>query len=120
MLRLFKVQLPSRQQIRMLVKEYFENVHPLRCYAFIHRPSFIQRLDESSNEDHARNGLLHVVCALGAKYDGFYKAYQAMTDETPGFMPCNTQAVCIPCHPRRSSLLAMTGRRKLCPCSSPT
>lgn len=65
---LFKSQLPSRQRVRMLVKEYFENVHPLRCYAFIHRPSFIQRLDESSSDDHARNGLLHIVCALGAKF----------------------------------------------------
>lgn len=52
----------------MLVKEYFENIHPLRCYAFIHRPSFLQRIEESSNEDHARNSLLHIVCALGAKF----------------------------------------------------
>lgn len=60
----------------MLVKEYFENIHPLRCYAFIHRPSFLQRLEESSTEDHARNGLLHVVCALGAKYDNDVKLGQ--------------------------------------------
>lgn len=64
---LFRPQLPNRQKVRILAKEYFENVHPLRCYAFIHRPSFIQRLDESSSEDHARNALLHIVCALGAK-----------------------------------------------------
>jgi len=61
----------------MLVKEYFENIHPLRCYAFIHRPSFIQRLEESSNEDHAGNGLLYVVCALGAKY---VKSCKAVTN----------------------------------------
>lgn len=64
---LFRPQLPNRQKVRILAKEYFENIHPLRCYAFIHRPSFIQRLDESSTEDHARNALLHIVCALGAK-----------------------------------------------------
>lgn len=64
---LFRPQLPNRQKVRILAKEYFENVHPLRCYAFIHRPSFIQRLDESSSEDHAKNALLHIVCALGAK-----------------------------------------------------
>lgn len=66
-IRLFRPQLPNRQRVRILAKEYFENIHPLRCYAFIHRPSFIQRLDESSNDDHSRNALLHVVCALGAK-----------------------------------------------------
>lgn len=64
---LFRPQLPGRQRVRMLVKEYFENIHPLRCYAFIHRPSFIQRLDETSSDDHSRDGLLHIVCALGAK-----------------------------------------------------
>ena len=65
---LYKPHLPSRQRTRMLVKEYFENIHPLRCYAFIHRPSFLQRIEESSNEDHDRNSLLHIVCALGAKF----------------------------------------------------
>jgi Fungal specific transcription factor domain. len=50
----------------MLVEQYFINIHPLRAFAFIHKPSFLQQLDgEISN--HHNHALLHVICALGAQ-----------------------------------------------------
>ena len=59
--------LPSPQKITLLVEEYFNNVHPLRCYAFIHRPTFLQKLDKRSPNQHQDNALLHIICALGAQ-----------------------------------------------------
>lgn len=65
--RLTETQLPSRGRCRILVKEYFDNIHPLRSFSFIHRPSFVQRLDEGLLVNGPGHILLHVVCALGAK-----------------------------------------------------
>ncbi|OQU94697.1 Fungal specific transcription factor domain-containing protein [Cladophialophora immunda] len=65
---LYKSQLPLRSKIRLLVKEFMENVYPLRCYAFIHKPSFMEKLDDDSTESQQGNALLLVVCALGAKF----------------------------------------------------
>ncbi|KAJ5976673.1 hypothetical protein N7501_000015, partial [Penicillium viridicatum] len=59
--------LPNPSRIAMLVEQYFINIHPLRAFAFIHKPSFLQRLDaEISN--HHNHALLHVICALGAQF----------------------------------------------------
>ncbi|KAJ5369212.1 uncharacterized protein N7496_008972 [Penicillium cataractarum] len=59
-------QLPDPWKIRLLVEEYFNNIHPLRCFAFIHRPTFLQRLDKDNKYSH--NALLHIICALGAQF----------------------------------------------------
>lgn len=53
----------------MLVEEYFNNVHPLRAFAFMHKPSFLQRLDGELAKSRNNHALLHIVCALGAQYD---------------------------------------------------
>ena len=66
-LRLVFPELPSKENIRCLVDEYFANVHPLRCFGFIHKPSFMQRLDEGLSANHTGNALLYIICALGAK-----------------------------------------------------
>lgn len=50
----------------VLVDNYFAHVHPIRCFAFLHRPSFLRRVDEELASD-VRTALLHVVCALGAQ-----------------------------------------------------
>ena len=59
--------LPAIDKIRTLVEYYFANVHPLRCFGFLHKPSFMRRLDsgDAGSEDDA---LLHIVCALGALF----------------------------------------------------
>ena len=60
--------LPSREKLCRLIDEYFANVHPLRCFGFIHKPSFMQKLDEGLSSNHSGNALLFTVCALGAKF----------------------------------------------------
>ena len=53
-----------------LVEEYFLNVHNLRSFGFIHKPTLMQQLDDWSDvsyKDNTHNILLHVICALGAK-----------------------------------------------------
>jgi hypothetical protein len=65
--RLHSPQLPDKQRIKILVEEYFAHVHPLRCFGFVHKPSFMQRLDEDMESCCNNESLLHIVCALGAK-----------------------------------------------------
>lgn len=52
-----------------MVEQYFANVHPLRCFGFVHKPSFMRQLDGGGlvgAED--ESALLHVVCAHGARF----------------------------------------------------
>ncbi|KAJ5206517.1 hypothetical protein N7472_002965, partial [Penicillium cf. griseofulvum] len=58
--------LPDSLKIAMLVEEYFNNIHPLRGFAFMHKPSFLRRLDGEILKNYHNNALLHVICALGA------------------------------------------------------
>lgn len=60
--------LPDHSRARLLVERYFANVHHLRCFAFLHKPSFLQKLDSDSAKKHDGNALLHIVCALGALF----------------------------------------------------
>jgi hypothetical protein len=65
--RLYSPQLPDKHRIMILVEEYFAHVHPLRCFGFVHKPSFMQRLHEDLDSFCNNESLLHIVCALGAK-----------------------------------------------------
>ncbi|KAJ5579638.1 uncharacterized protein N7459_005623 [Penicillium hispanicum] len=67
-LRLASRHLPNPGRIGLLVEEYFNNVHPLRCFAFIHRPSFLQRLDKQAVNEYQNHALLHIICALGSQF----------------------------------------------------
>lgn len=49
-----------------MVDHYFANIHPLRCFAFVHRPSFTRQLDKGFEHDDEK-ALLNVICAHGAK-----------------------------------------------------
>ncbi|OQE43592.1 hypothetical protein PENCOP_c003G02269 [Penicillium coprophilum] len=60
--------LPDSSRIAMLVEEYFNNIHPLRAFAFIHKPTFLRRLDGKLSKNYHNNALLHVICALGAQF----------------------------------------------------
>ncbi|KAJ6095424.1 hypothetical protein N7486_006170 [Penicillium sp. IBT 16267x] len=53
--------LPDRGKIGLLVEEFFNNIHPLRCFAFIHRPSFLQRLDKDGPKTYQSHALLHII-----------------------------------------------------------
>jgi hypothetical protein len=66
--RLFAAQLPPRARLHALLDAYFNNVHPIRVFAFEHKPSFIRMLDEGQLTDPSDQALLHIMCALGAKF----------------------------------------------------
>lgn len=61
-------RLPEKRYLLDLVKAYFANIHPLRCFGFLHKPSFMQRLDAADSGSHEDDALLHIVCALGALF----------------------------------------------------
>lgn len=65
---LYSTYLPDIDKVRALVEYYFINVHPLRCFGFLHKPSFMQRLDAGSSSNRDEDALLHIVCALGALF----------------------------------------------------
>ncbi|KAH7141852.1 fungal-specific transcription factor domain-containing protein [Dactylonectria macrodidyma] len=60
--------LPDGKLIKTLVDSYFQNIHPLRCYSFIHKPTFLQKLADEIGSDIRSNALLHIMCALGAQF----------------------------------------------------
>ncbi|CCT69290.1 related to nitrate assimilation regulatory protein nirA [Fusarium fujikuroi] len=64
---LISPDLPSGNNIRTVVDHYFANIHPLRCFAFVHRPSFARLLDKGFESDDEK-ALLHIICAQGAKF----------------------------------------------------
>ncbi|KAJ5894998.1 hypothetical protein N7495_006689 [Penicillium taxi] len=61
-------QLPGPWKVGLLVEDYFNNIHPLRCFAFIHRPSFLQTFDKDLSQNYQEHALLHIICALGAQF----------------------------------------------------
>lgn len=65
---LFAAQLPLRARLHALLDAYFNNVHPIRVFAFEHKPSFVRMLDEGQLTDPSDQALLHIMCALGAKF----------------------------------------------------
>ncbi|KAJ5672943.1 hypothetical protein N7507_002070, partial [Penicillium longicatenatum] len=66
--RLHVPELPDDERLRVLVEEYFAHIHPLRCNGFVHKPSFMRRLDEDVESCRQSESLLHIICALGAKF----------------------------------------------------
>lgn len=74
---LYSPQLPtSPTLLRKVVDHYFSNVHPLRCFAFVHKPTFMRQLSAPNDDDGFRlpasdsddMALLQIVCAHGAKF----------------------------------------------------
>ncbi|KAG6055107.1 hypothetical protein E4U17_003205 [Claviceps sp. LM77 group G4] len=59
--------LPTSSNLRRVVEQYFANVRPLRCFAFVHKPSFMRQLDSGLSSDD-ESALLHIICAHGAKF----------------------------------------------------
>ena len=63
---LLSPEIPAPRQVRRLVEHYFANIHPIRCFAFVHKPSFMRQLDTEIKSDDD-SALLHIICAHGAK-----------------------------------------------------
>ncbi|KAL2863137.1 transcription factor domain-containing protein [Aspergillus lucknowensis] len=66
--RLGSSHLPERAKVIALVENYFAHIHPIRCFAFLHKPSFLQRVDEELALESPPTALLYIVCALGAQF----------------------------------------------------
>lgn len=66
--RLNHSHLPETKHVRLLVTHYFQNFHPLRCFGFVHKPTFLRRLDDELLADPEKSPLLHIMCTLGAQY----------------------------------------------------
>lgn len=70
-------RLPEGDQVRVLVEHYFVNIHPLRCFGFLHKPSFMQRLDAANTRGLQDDALLLMVCSLGALFVGLLSSGHA-------------------------------------------
>lgn len=55
-------------RLLLLSQKYFEHVHTIRCYSFLHQPTFFQALDDDTAETLYGSALLHMICAFGALY----------------------------------------------------
>ncbi|CEJ81055.1 hypothetical protein VHEMI01206 [[Torrubiella] hemipterigena] len=60
--------LPQQPELSLLIDTYFKVMHPVRCFGFIHRPSFMQKIEDQSEQDRNHNPLLLAVCAIAAKF----------------------------------------------------
>ncbi|KAJ4331340.1 hypothetical protein N0V87_009236 [Didymella glomerata] len=65
---LFAQELPPRARLHTLLEAYFNNVQPIRVFAFEHKPTFMRMLDEGQLTDPSGQALLHIMCALGARF----------------------------------------------------
>lgn len=66
--RLFQASLPNISLVMHLIETYFRFIHPLRSFGFIHKPSFVQKVEQQSEDDRNNDPLLLVVCALSARW----------------------------------------------------
>lgn len=60
-----------------LVENFFEEIAPLRCFGFLHEPTFMQQLEMGSDE---KDPLLYAVCALATKATGRRELWDAGSD----------------------------------------
>ncbi|KAJ5116700.1 hypothetical protein N7456_001048 [Penicillium angulare] len=56
------------QEMRRLVDAYFVHIHPLRCLSFVHKPSFMQSLDQGRMKEDFGEALVHIICAFGSRF----------------------------------------------------
>lgn len=55
------------KQTRLLVMYYFDNFHPLRCFGFLHKPTFLRQMDENRRHQPQNDPLLQIISAIGAQ-----------------------------------------------------
>ncbi|KAI9284766.1 fungal-specific transcription factor domain-containing protein [Umbelopsis sp. AD052] len=62
-----EIQLPDKIMVRMLVERFFSEIYPSRMFGFLHKPTFIFRLDEGHESNVDEKTLLLTICALATK-----------------------------------------------------
>ncbi|KAH6974701.1 fungal-specific transcription factor domain-containing protein [Ilyonectria destructans] len=72
--------LPDGKYTRLLVDSYFQNIHPLRYFSFIHKPSFLQKL-AGIGSDIRSDALLYIIYILGAQFFALEYSDTAATAE---------------------------------------
>ncbi|OZJ02724.1 hypothetical protein BZG36_05103, partial [Bifiguratus adelaidae] len=60
-------RLPEKAVVRSLVEKFFRDVYPCRLFGFLHKPSFMLRLDDDYGSTIDERMLLLVICALATK-----------------------------------------------------
>lgn len=66
--RLLSSDLPEESPLlRRLANHYFENIHHLRCFAFVHKPSFLREIDQGLEPRKEEIPLRYIIYAHGAK-----------------------------------------------------
>ena len=71
-------------EARPRIEAYFAHVHPLRCFGFLHKPSFMHNLDHRDPSALDEDALLLIMCALG---DMFCAQNNDDEDGLPGKTP---------------------------------
>lgn len=71
-------------EARPLIEAYFAHVHPLRCFGFLHKPSFMHNLDSGDPSTFDEDALLLIMCALG---DMFCTHFDGDSNCLPGKIP---------------------------------
>jgi Fungal specific transcription factor domain/Fungal Zn(2)-Cys(6) binuclear cluster domain len=64
---LIEIQLPDKILVRTLVDKFFSEIYPCRMFGFLHKPTFILRLDEGFESTVEEMTLLLTICALATK-----------------------------------------------------
>ncbi|EXV01789.1 Zn(2)-Cys(6) zinc finger domain protein [Metarhizium robertsii] len=74
--------LPPAHRVRELLDIYLSQVHTVRCFGFLHIPTFMARFqdDDAFNDD--RSGLIYILCALAAPFY-YARAVVASSDQGP-------------------------------------
>lgn len=62
-----EIQLPDKILVRTLVEKFFSEIYPCRMFGFLHKPTFILRLDQGSESTIEEMTLLLTICALATK-----------------------------------------------------
>ncbi|KAJ5166312.1 uncharacterized protein N7482_005093 [Penicillium canariense] len=55
-------------RLRDLIDLYFLRVHTVRCFGFIHIPTFMRRLKSAEKISSEKSGLVYIMCALAAPF----------------------------------------------------
>lgn len=60
--------LPPAQRVRELLDIYMSQVHTVRCFGFLHVPTFMERFQNDDALYSDRSGLIYILCALAAPF----------------------------------------------------
>ncbi len=75
-----ETNLSDKILVHELVESYFTEVSPLRSFGFIHKPSFMRKLDEGHGIDGKIDPLIYAMCAVATKASGRHDLWNVGID----------------------------------------